>query len=160
MGELLEEIGNRSGIYGSWTSQVWSRQEIQEFCCVTNEIGFGRTELSLRLTALPSWCFIEWAWSRGLIPSRKRKTRFAIFTIFLHSSFENEVRNGSGEVGGGPYFVRMISYGPRRRWDRFWPKNSWKNKEEQKIPKLSFPFPPILPVFARFFRDHVEGHTY
>ena len=36
-------------------------------------VGFGRTELSLRPTALPSWCFIEWAWSRGLIPSKNKK---------------------------------------------------------------------------------------
>ena len=33
-------------------------------------------------------------------------------------------------VGGGPYFVRMLSWGPRRSWDRFLPTNHGKNKEK------------------------------
>ena len=65
-----------------------SRRGAQGPCFVTSEVAFGRTELSLRRIAPASWCSIEWAWSRGLIPSKNRKTPlFLIFHVLPFAVF-------------------------------------------------------------------------
>ena len=36
-------------------------------------------------------------------------SNFELFMFVFNCFFENVLRNGSGEVGGGPYLVKMIS---------------------------------------------------
>ena len=84
--------------------------------------------------------------------SKNAFLRFLKFFWFFYAFFlEKDVWIGSGEVGGGPYFVRMFSYGPRMLWDRFWPKIHRKTMKKQKIPKFPLPNFPYFPVFSGFF---------
>ena len=61
------------------------------------------------------------------------------------------LQNGSGVFEMRSYFVRMISWGPRRSWDRFWPKFHGNTQGRNKF-YLNFP--------GYCTPDHVEGHAY
>ena len=56
------------------------------------------------------------------------------------------LQNGSGVVEMRLYFVRMISWGPRRSWDRFWPKKYGKTLKKQDFLIL---FLLEFPIFLR-----------